>query len=197
LIDAARRLTWNPETMSEDTPLEAAPARRVRHALWQVVSILGTALSALLWLVLAGTDPTSWVIGAPSILAALWAKVRLSGEPIRRLSVPGAIRFLPYFLWESLKGGVDVALRVLGSRVRVNPGYIDYRLRLARPSARVLFMDLINLLPGTLTADVEGNRAKIHTLDLGGDHLRSLMDLEERVAALFGETLVAPRSARP
>jgi multicomponent Na+:H+ antiporter subunit E len=144
-----------------------------------------------------GSRPGVLVIGIPAVATALWAKSRLSDARIQGLSVRGLISFVPYFLWESLKGGVDVALRVLGSRVRVNPGYIDCQLRLARPSARVLIMDLINLLPGILTANVVGNRAKIHALDLGGDHLRSLMDLEERVAALFGETLVAPRSVRP
>ncbi len=170
----------------------------MRKALRRAVAFsIWTAVLASLWVILAGADPASWVIGIPAVATALWAKSRLSDARIQGLSALGVIRFVPYFLWESVKGGTDVALRVLGPRVRVNPGYLDYPMRLRRPSARVLFLDVVNLLPGTLTADVQGGRAKIHTLDRGGDPTRPLMELEERVAALFGETLVAPRSARP
>ena len=150
-------------------------------------------LFGLAWLVLAGPDPASWIIGGPAVAGAVWAKSRLSGRRLGGLSPLGVIRFLPYFLWQSLKGGLDVALRVVGPRVRVDPGYIDYRLRLPRPSARVFFLDVVNLLPGTLTADISGDTARIHALDKGTDPVQSLMRLEERVAALFGESLPAVR----
>jgi multicomponent Na+:H+ antiporter subunit E len=189
-------LTWNPETMSEDTQPAAVPFPGIRECLRRALAVsLWTTVLASLWVILAGADPASWVIGIPAVAAALWAKSRLSDARIQGLSAPGLIRFVPYFLWESVKGGTDVALRVLGPRVRVDPGYVDYPLRLHRPSARLLFLNTVNLLPGTLTADVQGDRATIHTLDRGGDLVRSLMALEERVAALFGEPLAASRPA--
>ncbi|MFZ0788886.1 MAG: Na+/H+ antiporter subunit E [Chromatiaceae bacterium] len=154
-------------------------------------------LFGLAWLVLAGPDPASWIIGAPAVAGAVWAKSRLSGRRLSGLSPWGAVHFLPYFLWQSLKGGLDVALRVVGPRVRVDPGYLDYQLRLLGPSARVFFLDVVNLLPGTLTADISGDRARIHALDKGSDPAQSLMHLEERVAALFGEVLPAARTAPP
>lgn len=184
--------------MSQDTQPATVPSPGIRKAVRRAVAFsLWTAVLASLWVILAGADPASWVIGIPAVATALWAKSRLSDARIQGLSAPGLIRFVPYFLGESIKGGTDVALRVLGPRVRVNPGYVVYPLRLHRPSARVLFMDVVNLLPGTLTADVQGDRATIHTLDRGGDPTRSLMALEERVAALFGESLAASRSAHP
>lgn len=191
-------LTWNPETMSEDTQPATFRVPGISKALRRAVAFsIWTAVLASLWVILAGADPASWVIGIPAVATALWAKSRLSDARVQGLSALGVIRFVPYFLRESVKGGVDVALRVLGPQVRVNPGYLDYPLRLRRPSARVLFLDVVNLLPGTLSADVQGDRAKIHTLDLGGDPTRPLMELEERVAALFGESLAASRSAHP
>jgi multicomponent Na+:H+ antiporter subunit E len=119
----------------------------------------------------------------------LAAKVRLSDRRVGGLSPLGVVRFVPYFLWESLKGGIDVALRVLGPRVRVDPGYLEYRIQLIRPAARVAFMDAVNLLPGTLTADVAGDRLWIHALDRGAEPMQSLVDLEVRVGHLFGERL--------
>ncbi len=198
LVPRDALLTWNPETMSEDTQAAAVPVPGIRKSPRRALAFaVWTAVLGALWGILAGADPASWVIGIPAVAAALWAKSRLSDTRIQGLSTPGLIRFVPYFLWESIKGGTDVALRVLGRRVRVDPGYVDYPLRLRRPSARVLFMDVVNLLPGTLTADVQGDRATIHTLDRGADPMQSLMALEERVAALFGEPLAASPSAHP
>jgi len=90
-----------------------------------------------------------------------------------------------------------VALRVVGPRVRVDPGYLEYRMRLLRPSARVAFMDAVNLLPGTLTADVVGDRLSIHTLDRGAEPMQSLIELEKRVGDLFGERLPTHRTLEP
>lgn len=180
-----------PPNPSRPTPGSPAP--------WHSALAIGSwaLVFALLWLVLAGPDPGAWIIGLPAVAGALWAKSRLSTTRLRGLSPWGVIRFVPYFLWESLKGGIDVALRVVGPRVRVDPDYVDYPLRLRRPSARVFFLDVVNLLPGTLTADISGDKARIHALDKGSDPAESLMHLEERVAALFGETLPVARTAAP
>ncbi|MGE5154330.1 MAG: Na+/H+ antiporter subunit E [Bdellovibrio bacteriovorus] len=183
--------------MSEETQAAAVPMPGIRKSLRRAPAfVVWTAVLTALWVVLTGADSGSWIIGIPAVAAALWAKSHLSHASIPRLSLLGLIRFLPFFFLESLKGGVDVARRVLGPRVRVNPGFVDYPLRLHGTSARVLFMDVVNLLPGTLTADIQGNRARIHTLDRTGDPYGSLMALEERVAALFDEPLAAPASAR-
>ena len=177
--------------------MESCPAPRPQPK-WRTAVALSswTALFALGWLVLAGPDPASWIIGAPTVAGAVWAKAWLSNQQVRGLSLLGTARFVPYFLWESLKGGIDVALRVAGPRVRVDPGYLQYRMRLLRPSARVAFMDAINLLPGTLTADVAGDRLWIHALDRGAEPMQSLVDLEVRVGDLFGEHLPS-RTSRP
>lgn len=178
--------------------MESGPIQRPRP-LWQaaVALSLWTALFALGWLLLAGPDPAAWIIGVPTVAGAVWAKARLSDRRVGGLSPLGVVRFLPYFLWESLKGGIDVALRVVGPRVRVDPGYLEYRMHLLRPSARVAFMDAVNLLPGTLTADVAGDRLSIHTLDRGAEPLQSLNELEKRIGDLFGERLPTHRTPEP
>lgn len=167
--------------------------------LWHSALAVGvrTLIFGFAWLVLTGPDPASWIIGIPAVAGALWAKSRLSARLLSGLSPWGFIRFVPYFLWASIKGGIDVALRVLGPRVKVDPGYLDYRLRLLGPSARVFFLDAVNLLPGTLTTDISGDKARIHALDKVLDPAESLMHLEERVAALFGEVLPPARTAPP
>jgi multicomponent Na+:H+ antiporter subunit E len=152
---------------------------------------LGLQLVVLagLWLVLAGSNIGSWIVGAPTVLAALWIVRRESGGGAAGWSVWGFVQFLPYFLWESFRGGIDVAGRVVGRRVDVDPGYHGYRLALAKPAARVFFLDVVSLLPGTLSADIDGDRLLVHMLDRRQDPSRELARLERRVAAVFGERL--------
>ena len=104
---------------------------------------------------------------------------------------------LPFFIRESFRGGIDVARRVFGWRLNVEPGMLEYSLRLATPFGRSLFVILVSLLPGTLGADVQGNQMRIHTLDLRVDVTAELDRLERLVAACFGESLAdLPELAR-
>jgi multicomponent Na+:H+ antiporter subunit E len=160
---------------------------------------LGLQLAVLagLWLVLAGPDAGSWLIGAPAVLAALWTARRESGGGTAGYSVRGFLQFLPFFLWESFRGGIDVARRVIGRRVDVDPGYHDYKLALTKPSARVFFLDAVSLVPGTLSADIGGDKLLVHVLDRRRDPSRELARLERRVAAMFGEQLAETEVPHP
>jgi multicomponent Na+:H+ antiporter subunit E len=147
------------------------------------------ALFSLLWLALAGTDPASWLVGVPAILLATAAAVRLSKlvgadpRPMRLLA------FVPFFVWESILGGIDVARRVLGPKLRIDPALVSYRPRLQDPAAQVVFLDTISLLPGTLSADFRDGVAEVHALDNDPSVVAGLKRLEQRVAKLFGERL--------
>jgi len=153
------------------------------------VLINGLLLSAL-WVAFAGyEDPMSWVIGLPTVIAATWSHNNLSSRQNGGASIAGILRLLPVFLWESFKGGFDVARRVLRLRLEINPGLFDYRLNLCSTSARVLYVDLVSLMPGTLSADLRGDLMRIHALDLRRDSVTELRRLERQVAAVFGQSM--------
>ncbi len=99
--------------------------------------------------------------------------------------MPAVAQFVPLFFWESFKGGIDVARRVVGPRLDVEPGFFDYRLELTLPSARVFFVDVVSLLPGTLSADMHGDTLRVHALDRSVDTAGELRRLECHVAAIF------------
>lgn len=141
-----------------------------------------------LWLVLAGADPSAWIIGAPAVLAAAWAWWRLDPMPGGRLSISGLIGFVPFFLWHSLLGALDVSSRVLRPKPAIAPGFASYRMKLTRGDARVFFSNLVSLLPGTLSAEIRGRELRIHALDARQDPTPALAALEARVAAIFPET---------
>lgn len=145
-------------------------------------------LFAALWLIIAGRDPASWAVGAPTVLLAAVTSLALRRPRERGFSLAGLLRFAPFFVLESLRGGVDVAVRVMRPRVRIAPGFQHYQMRLADPRARVFFFSVISLLPGTLSADVGEDWVLVHALDSDADLSPALQRLERRVADLFGET---------
>lgn len=144
---------------------------------------------AALWWVIAGGAPASWIVGGPAVLAAAWAVGRLGTGAGIRFSITGLLRFLPFFIWESLRAGVDVGLRTLALRLRVNPGFLRYQTRLREPAARVFLANCVNLLPGTLAAELEADWLVVHVLSAEGDNEAELRRLELAVARLFSERL--------
>lgn len=164
------------------------PAAPLFGARW-FRSLLALIPLAALWWVIAGGAPGSWIVGGPAVLAAAWAVGRLGTGAGVRLSMAGLLRFLPFFIWESLRGGVDVALRTLAPRPRVKPGFLRYQTRLRDPAARVFLANCVSLLPGTLAAELEADRLSVHTLCAEADNEAELRRLELAIAGLFSEGL--------
>ena len=141
---------------------------------------------AVLWFVLTGTgDPGTWMIGGPAVLAA--ALVSLHVIPPLRVNIVELLRFTPVFLAQSFSAAFDVAWRTFALRPPIAPAQITYDMHLPDGLARVAFMNTVSLLPGTLSAAVEGARLSVHVLDHRRDHTVELARLEQTIARIFPE----------
>ena len=149
--------------------------------------LLRTILFAALWAVLTEGEGFASVWTLPGIAAGVVASLVLWPSGEWRLKLVPCIRFIPYFFWHSLLGGMDVTRRALSLRARVSPVIVDFPFVLEKVPARVLFLWSVSLLPGTAGVDLEGDTAKIHFLDKGIAEMQALRDLEERIAGLFGQ----------
>jgi multicomponent Na+:H+ antiporter subunit E len=124
----------------------------------------------------------------PGLLAAALA-AGISGRIWRtggkRLRVTALPLYLPGFLWRSLKGGVDVAWRVLHPRLPIAPAFMRHHCRETDETARVLFCDAMTLMPGSLGIRLEGYDLDLHLLS-DEAHLRRGIEAEEqRMLDLF------------
>lgn len=145
-------------------------------------------LFAALWWVLSGGG--GWYVGVPFILLGTWMSMNLWTE--YRLSLTGIARFLPWFAVQSLAGASDVARRALLPSMPLHPGLVRHRLRLPAGVCRVSLANIVTMLPGTLSADLVGDELVVHALDTGRDMHAMVLDLEPRIAALFGIALDPP-----
>lgn len=145
-------------------------------------------LYLLLWWVLTGGDRHSWLIGGLTVGLALLVSITSPAPPTRlRFSLVGLLRFIPYFLLQSLSGGIDVARRAFSPRLPLDPALIHYPLQLPPGGARIFLLNTVSLLPGTLSADLIDDTLTVHLLDQQRDP--QLQQLEQHVAGLFAISL--------
>lgn len=142
---------------------------------------------SVLWWILTGGPADSWLIGAPVVLLAAWLSLTL--WPVTPMSLIGIARFVPWFLYQSVAGATDVAIRALQPRMPLFPGLVRHRLRLPEGASRVALANVISMQPGTLSADLDGDELVIHALDVRKDLHEMVLDLEPRIAAVFGVRL--------
>lgn len=159
--------------------------------IWWLGLLRRLAGFALLWVVLTGGTPGSWLAGGLAVVIA--ALVSLALRPPRpwRGRLLGLLRFLPFFFRQSLLGGIDVAQRALAPGIRLNPVLLEYPLALRPGTSRIFLLNTVSLLPGTLSADLRGDQLIVHGLDGGLPLARDLRRLEARVADLFDESIGA------
>lgn len=157
-------------------------------------SIVWMLVSALLWIMINEADTESWLVGGPTVLVAGLLSALVPPQRATPGGIPSPMAlagFLPFFVRASIAGAWDVAVRALRPRMGVHPGFVTYELRLPPGPARVFFLDIITLLPGTLSVDVGGNRAIVHALDAKSLEMAELIALEARAGKVFGLELEA------
>jgi multicomponent Na+:H+ antiporter subunit E len=155
----------------------------MRHA--RTVAVRA-ALLLCLWLVLSGGS-----LGAPLlvilIVGAATATSLATLPRLARVSPVGLARFAAFFVRQSLAGGVDVARRSFArGRADVDPAFVEHEIAIEAEAPRLLLAACSGLLPGTLTAAIDGRRLVVHVLDPEMPWRETLIELEARIAGVFG-----------
>jgi multicomponent Na+:H+ antiporter subunit E len=171
---------------------------------WSFITSLKPLLFfAALWWLLTEGDVYSWVIGIIVVPFAAWLNMILfkdigfrknrpphSVSQIQRIYVLRLFYFLPFFLLKSILGGWQTAKLAIRPSMPINPGFFRYNLRLQGSSARLFFMHLVSLLPGTVSAKLQDNQLLIHALDMTSQNNNDITQCEQQVAKLFsGESI--------
>lgn len=144
---------------------------------------------AAVWWALTGPALRGVLTGALAVLVGVSLYLSLGGGRDRRLRLTGLLAFVPYFAWQSLRGGWDVSRRALTPAMLLNPTLLHHRLSLPPGPARVFFTNALSLMPGTVGADLGEHELVVHLLVGGPRNEARVKELEARVARLFGVSL--------
>lgn len=141
----------------------------------------------MLWLILTEGYPGAWSFGLPVVIIALLVSGKIHRSGTWQWRWKGLCSFLPFFLWQSLRGGIDVARRAIDPQLPLAPGFLEHRLRLPLGPSRIFLADIISLLPGTCSVSMEKEDVLlVHVLDETMPTEVSLYRLEKLIAELFG-----------
>jgi multicomponent Na+:H+ antiporter subunit E len=174
-------------------PQQAPPATTERHT---EVSGAGlstgrlqgaletTAVLLVLWAGFHWDDPASWTVGVPTALLGGALTLCLPASAKLRLSPIGMLRFAKFAIFGILRGAIDVSRQSISTKA-LRPGLIPWRTQLPEGRPRRLFAVAITLLPGTLTARIEGDMLTVHALDFSDATHAELALLEAHVAKLY------------
>jgi multicomponent Na+:H+ antiporter subunit E len=152
---------------------------------WVRSFMIRMSVFALLWLGLSGSLQ-DWPLALMFVTAAAVSSLILYAPIAFRPT--GLVRFIPFFLVSSLHGGLDVARRAFSPAMPLQPGLIIHSLNILHPVAKVVFIWVVSLLPGTASVHLEDDILHIHVLDFSLDHQQKLRELERRVAGLFHQS---------
>lgn len=143
-------------------------------------------LFAFLWWVLAEGRWAAWGLGAVAVAVATWASLYLLPPSRRSFTIGGFLGFAAFFLWNSLRGGTQVAWMALRLRPGLRPALLELELALPAGAPRVLMLNTLGLMPGTLGVRLDGDRLKLHVLDERLPVAAQARSLEAHIARLFG-----------
>ncbi len=128
-------------------------------ALWRVAAF------AVLWSILSEGHAGSWALGVPAVGIATWTSLRLLPLSAWRINVLAVPRFIGFFVWHSMRAGVQVAVLALRGRRALSPALVDLDIALPPGGPTLAMAHILGLMPGTLGVRLVGNRLRVHVLD--------------------------------
>ncbi|MCC5806531.1 MAG: Na+/H+ antiporter subunit E [Opitutales bacterium] len=144
---------------------------------------LRTVAFAVAWWILAEGKVADVVMPAAFILCAAASSRALCPPGVWRWKPIAVARFIPWFLWNSFLGGLDVALRALRPSMPLKPAIIDLDIKVSEKPALLLAW-IASLLPGTACVYLRDNTMRIHVLDTRVSTVEKTRDLERRLGTL-------------
>lgn len=147
---------------------------------------LRALLFACLWWILTEGRSDGWLLGGIAVIAGTWTSVALWPLPTHGMSLTALPGFLAFFLANSIRGGWQVALMALHGRKALQPAFLELPLNLPAGAPRILLVNVLGLMPGTVGIELTDDRLRLHVLHQDLPVVAEARALERRIAALFG-----------
>jgi multicomponent Na+:H+ antiporter subunit E len=152
-----------------------------------------TLILAGVWWAVSEGETRGWYYGAVIVVVATALSLGLrppkgGGLPPQQLLVRGGalVSLVGWFIARSFAGGVDVARRALSPSGDLDPGLVRYELAIPPGQARTVVVGMISLMPGTLSAELDGDVLQVHALDVTSEVRGQIGELEDRVGRVSG-----------
>jgi multicomponent Na+:H+ antiporter subunit E len=143
--------------------------------------LLRIILFSFFWGLLVRFDQGSLGVGVAFILAASLLSLYLAQQQRKTKqwlrSPVSLLSFIVYFAVQSLRGGWEIAKLALSHKLRLSPGFVKYHTN---------FMQILSLLPGTVSARQHGRELTIHVMNMDTFDAAEIDDCQMRIKKLLG-----------
>lgn len=142
---------------------------------------------AIFWFALSGeTSPLFLILGALSVLLALWLAARLriidrDASPYHR--APNMLVYGGWLIVEIVKANVAVIRKVLGPSHAIDPAVVCIATTAKTDLGKAMFANSITLTPGTVTMDIDGDQLTVHALVRETSTASSFAQMDAKAAA--------------
>jgi multicomponent Na+:H+ antiporter subunit E len=162
------------------------------HSFYSLRFWVRFTLFSIIWVLLTGWQPSSWSVGVVFIIMASSLSLYLAPQQQqterRQINPTTLFSFFCYFFIQSLRGGWDTAKLALRPKQKLSPGVIKYQIEIVNESHIFTFMQVLSLLPGTVSGHQEGREISIHVLDLNSFNRAEIDNCYAWVSKLLGST---------
>ena len=152
---------------------------------------IGLFLSLLMLWLLSSGHYTTLIISFGVFSCALVVFLSLKMEIVDTEGVPihligGAIRYVPWLVWQIILANIDVTKRILCPKVDISPRLIEVKTSQKTDLGRVIYANSITLTPGTVSIQVHDDRILVHAIaeEVAADLEKGEMD--RRVTRMEG-----------
>lgn len=152
-------------------------------------------LSSLLltgfWFLLTGGDLASLIVGVVFIPMSIFVSAKLSEKTDSAnrtfyINIAKVPKFIWFFIYQSIKGGTDTAVRVFSVEMKLQPEFIHYSIKhLPAGSPMNLFMNVVSLLPGSVSVIREPTSVLVHVLTVTSSSLEDIYQCELAICELY------------
>ena len=150
--------------------------------------VLRVLVAASLWYVLAEGRGDFWGLGVIAVILSVGASLALFPLTAVRFSLTGFLALLSLFIWDSVRSAIQVSLFAFRGRQSLHPNLLLLKLDLPPGGARILLVNAVSLMPGTLAVHLDDDNLQLHVLDERLPIERDVRRLEAYIARLFGVT---------
>jgi multicomponent Na+:H+ antiporter subunit E len=152
---------------------------------------MSTLLLTGFWFLLSDGDISSLFIGVVFIPLSVYVSVKLSeitdnANSTFCINITKVPKFIGFFLYQSIKGGTDTAMRVFSTDMKLQPEFIQYSIKhLPAGSPMNLFMNVVSLLPGSVSVIREPSSVLVHVLSVTSNSLEEIYACECAICELY------------
>jgi multicomponent Na+:H+ antiporter subunit E len=143
------------------------------------------------WFLLTDGDLASLLVGVVFIPMSIFVSAKLSEKTDSAnrtfyINIAKVPKFIWFFIYQSIKGGTDTAVRVFSVDMKLQPEFIHYSIKhLPAGSPMNLFMNVVSLLPGSVSVIREPTRVLVHVLTVTSSSLEDIYQCELAICELY------------